>query len=212
MTRGPSGQSRSIRAPWRSFLRAASRRSIPLEQVPELVSSLSGVETGEHGNYDGALVRWLDAHIPHTGAREADLLRLLAGRAPAEPRLVAWEGTRYRADASYAEAVRISRLLGEDARPYISSAGELVALADALNATELPVDGVRRFASQLSAMGQAVGWDVPGDWTGDAADRYATVSRALAAAARAGEPAPLDGSHVRCSRSQTTCSRAACSS
>jgi hypothetical protein len=169
------------------ILRAASRRSIPLEHLPELVSSLSEVDPAEHGDYEGALVRWLDAHIPHTGPMEADLLRLLAGPIPQEPRLVAWEGTRYRADASYAEAARLSRLLGEDARPYISSAGELVSLADALNAAELPLDGVRRIASQLSAIGQAVAWEVPGDWTGDAADRYGTVSRALAAAARAGD-------------------------
>ena len=35
-----------------------------------------------------------------------------------------WEGIRYRADPAYGEAVRVSRLLGEDARPYVSSAAD----------------------------------------------------------------------------------------
>ena len=165
--------------------RAASRRSITPERLAELVSSLSAIEPAEDGDYEGALVRWLEAHIVHTaGAWEADLLRLVAGPAPPEPRIVAWEGTRYRADPAYGETVRISRLLGEDARPYVSSAAELVALADTLKAAELPADAIRRSAAHLSAVGQAVGWEGPGDWTGDAAERYGTVSRALAVAAR----------------------------
>jgi hypothetical protein len=169
------------------IVRAASRRSIKPERLTDLVSSLSAVEAGEGGNYEGALVRWLDAHIAHTtGAWEADLLRLVAGPAPQEPRLVAWEGTRYRADPAYGETVRISRLLGEDARPYLSSAAELVRLADALNAPELLPDTVRRSAAQLEALGQTVGWDSSGDWTGDAAERYETVARALSAAAGSG--------------------------
>ena len=86
--------------------RAASRRSITPERLAELVSSLSAIEPAEDGDYEGALVRWLEAHIVHTaGAWEADLLRLVAGPAPPEPRIVAWEGTRYRADPAYGETV-----------------------------------------------------------------------------------------------------------
>ena len=86
--------------------RAASRRSISPERLAELVASLSAVDPGDQGDYEGALVRWLEAHIPHeAGAREDDLLRLVAGTAPAEPRLVVWEGTRYRADPSDRKSV-----------------------------------------------------------------------------------------------------------
>jgi hypothetical protein len=168
--------------------RAASRRSVSPERLTELVSSLSAIDPGEDGDYEGALVRWLDAHTAHTaGQLEADLLRLVAGTAPTEPRIVVWEGTRYRVDPAYGEAVRVSQLLGEDARPYVSSAARLVAMADALQAEELPLDSVRRSAAELSALGEAVGWDASEDWTGDAADRYATLSRALAVAAGAGD-------------------------
>ncbi len=169
------------------LVRAASRRSISPERLAELVSSLSAIEPVDDGDYGGALVRWLDAHITHTtGQIEPDLLRLVAGTTPPKPRSVMWEGMRYRADPAYGEAVRVSRLLGEDARPYVSSAARLVAMADALGAAELPLELVRRSAADLAAVGQAVGWEPPGDWTGDAADRYGTLSRALALAAGAG--------------------------
>jgi hypothetical protein len=168
--------------------RAASRRSISPERLAELVASLSAVDPGDQGDYEGALVRWLEAHIPHeAGAREDDLLRLVAGTAPAEPRLVVWEGTRYRADPSYGETVRISRLLGEDARPYVSSAVELVAMADALESAELPLDTVRRTAAHLAAVGQAVGWEPSTDWTHDVEERYEGVFRRLTAAAGGGD-------------------------
>ena len=72
-----------------------------------------------------------------------DLLRLVAGAAPAEPRFVVWEGTRYRVDIAHAEAIRVSRLLGEDARPYASSAVQLVKMADALGRAALTVDEVK---------------------------------------------------------------------
>jgi hypothetical protein len=169
--------------------RAASRRSISPERLAELVVSLSAVDPGDEGDYEGALLRWLEAHIPHKagGAREADLLRLVAGTAPAEPRLVVWEGTRYRVDHAYGETVRISRLLGEDARPYVSSAAELVAMADSLEAQELPVGTVQRAAAHLAAVAQAVGWEPAADWTGDVAERYQAISRTLTAAAGAGD-------------------------
>jgi hypothetical protein len=168
--------------------RAASRRSVSRERLSELVSSLSAVDPGEHGDYEGALVRWLDANIVDTtGQLEGDLLQLVAGTPPPEPRVVVWEGTRYRADSAYSEAVRLSRLLGEEVRPYISSAARLVAIADALRAADLPLEVLRRSATDLSAVGQAVGWEPSEDWTGDAPDRYSTLTAALAVAAGAGD-------------------------
>ena len=194
--------------------RAASRRSITPERLAELVSSLSAIEPAEDGDYEGALVRWLEAHIVHTaGAWEADLLRLVAGPAPPEPRIVAWEGTRYRADPAYGETV-----------PHITPARRgctplrLVGSRTRRAGRHAEGGGVacRRDPPQCRAcVSRGSGRRVGGAWRLDR--RCGGALRHRLPGARSGgtcgqTPAAFDGSAVRCSRSRTIFSRAACSS
>jgi hypothetical protein len=168
--------------------RAVSRRSIAPDRFADLLSSLSAIDPDGRGDYDGALVRWVDSQLGHTAAGlDDELLELVAGAAPAEPRLVEWEGTRYHVDVARSEAIRVARLLGEGARPYVSSAAKLVKLADALAGAGLVRARLRDHVTELSAIGRAVGWAAAGDWAGDVPQRYDTVAEALGRAARAGD-------------------------
>lgn len=183
--------------------RAAVRGGLTPDALARAVSTLSGVELGGRGDYEGRLVRWLiawlDAHLRHgpagaewnvaaAGPVERDVVATLAGPVEIEPRFVEWEGTRYRLDFAQAEAIRLVRLLGDRARPYLSSARTLVAIADAVATGTLTGERLRQQAAALRELGPAVGWDRSGNWVETEADRrYRDADAALQRAAHAGD-------------------------
>ena len=186
--------------------RSATRAQVPPAELAALVSSLSSVEITARGDYEGALVRWLAAHlarVPHATALDVpaagDLERaaIAAAAGPPEPdqRFADWEGTRYRVDFSHAEAIRLTRLLGEHARPFLSSARRLVDLADTLGG---PAAQAPSAASILDSVAADTGLELKDLWTGsEAPARYRQASAALARgatdskSARAAVPALL---------------------
>ncbi len=185
-------------------VRATRRGSVARDALPALVTSLASVDVTAHGDYEGRISRWLDANLrgpkvvpppvadvgamafdDTTGPVEYDLLRILAGRAPAEPRMVEWEGTRYRVDFAAAEAARLARVMGEHPRPYLSAARTLLDIADALEGADHNKDALRRHAAEMDRVAQDVDWPA---WQGtDAASRYQDAAAALQRATRDGE-------------------------
>jgi hypothetical protein len=163
--------------------RATSRGSIPVDAFAALVASLSAVETSERGDYEGRLVRWVDTQLltrvtpvsttppaaadgngdvqePAAGPVERDLLRLVAGAGGnADQRFIEWEGTRYRVDPASAEVVRMSRLIGEEPRPFLSSARTIAGLADAMSEAPVTRESLRHDAETMERVEQAVAWD-----------------------------------------------------
>jgi hypothetical protein len=177
--------------------RATLRGSLRAESLPEIVVSLAAVDVSERGEYEGRLVRWLDAHLTRAawnpaailedesasdkdenGSIDGDLLRMVAGPTAVEPRFVDWEGTRYRLDLTAAEATRLARLLGDRRRPYFSSARALVAIADTLEARGLTGDGLSQQGRIFDQVTHAGAWEEARD--------YRDVASALGRAAREG--------------------------
>jgi hypothetical protein len=181
--------------------RAALRGTISSSTLATLVTSLCAVDTSERGDYEGRLVHWLDSELlgqltpaltsapvapdasgdiqEAAGPVEHDMLRLIAGAAPsADARFVEWEGTRYRVDLASAEAVRMSRLIGENPRPYLSSARTIAGMADASAEAPATPESLRRDADTIERVAQAVAWD-----------RCRDVSAELQRAARDGDVA-----------------------
>jgi hypothetical protein len=159
--------------------RAATRSGLTPDTVARLVSSLSAVEPNARGDYDGRLVRWLGDQlqrvpaggpldVPTAGPLERAALAMLAGPDASQPHVVEWEGTRYRLELGTAEATRIVRLIGDHARPFLTSARSLVEMADQLGQPKLPVDVVRRASDAFLELSTVVGWAGPG--LGDATD------------------------------------------
>lgn len=153
--------------------RAALRGSLPANALSRLVMSLSAVDLSEGGDYEGRLVHWLvswmeahwreaprraELHENAAGPVEEDVLRMLAGPAVVEPRFVDWEGTRYRLDLARGEAARLARLIGEQPRPFLSSARTLVIMADSLGEPGLTRERLRKEADALERVAQAVKW------------------------------------------------------
>lgn len=181
--------------------RAASRRSIPRARLPALVTSLAAVNVTDRGDYEGAMVVWVDTHLreaaaaiptddssgqadEETGGSE-DLVRLLAGLSERPAKFVEWEGTRYRLDPARAEALRISRLLEPEAEACLSSARALVKMAQTASTPGVTSGVLEREAAALDAITRAVGvaegprWartDVPARF-GQAADALQRASR-----------------------------------
>lgn len=187
--------------------RAAVRGGLPAGTLARLVSSLSAVDVTEAGDYDGGLVRWIDAELLPLARTGADpqptdgdttgapggyagdrvqhrLLRLMSGPSPGDGPLVDWEGTRYRVDLAAAEATRLAQILGDAPPPLLSSARELVMLADALQAGNASIDRLRAAAATLAAVGRAI----QGGPTDDEARRAREVGEALQRAARSADP------------------------
>jgi hypothetical protein len=154
--------------------------------VAAAVTSLSAVDLGKGGDYEGRLVQWLTAFVGEhastnsgsptapdpslsvsdteaiarvPGDLDRDALRIVAGPVSSDRRYVDWEGTRYRFDVATAEAIRLARLLGENHRPYITSANALVEIADALAGKDLTRDTLRRQLDALVGVGTATGWE-----------------------------------------------------
>ncbi|MGH9311230.1 MAG: hypothetical protein ACRD1U_17770, partial [Vicinamibacterales bacterium] len=186
--------------------RTALRGSLPADALPQAVSSLAAVEHSGRGDYEGRLVGWLaafvDAHKAHTSATsidgmyaealnamDGDTLRMAAGRNRPDWGVVEWEGTRYRLDFAAAEASRIAGLLGPNARPYLSAARGLIAIADTLSAPNLTREAFQSQTAAIEPIARSGGWDAataesfrraaritsPRD-----AERLATVLRVLA--------------------------------
>ncbi len=159
--------------------RAVLRGSLGADTLAPLVRSLSAIETNDRGDYEGRVVRWLDADVlprveaPPTAADgyreslaaaagpvERDVLRLLAGAGPrGEAHVIDWEGTKYRVDVAAAEMVRMSQLIGENPRPYLSSARAVAEMADAFGAAGLTRDDLSREAESMDRVVRAVAWD-----------------------------------------------------
>ncbi len=154
------------------------------------VTSLSAVDLGEHDEYEGGLVRWLAGFVSAcAGSRPApaptadpslsgtdaeviarvpgdldrNVLWLIAGPVSSDPRYVEWEGTRYRFDVATAEAIRLARLLGDNYRPYFTSAQALVAIADSLADKDLKREALVAQLDALVSAGTAIGWQGAGD-------------------------------------------------
>ncbi len=156
--------------------RAAQRGGLASASLPDAVLSLSRVELSRGGQYEGRLVRWLidfvDAHERNVSTAPASasmvdavvqtvggpfdraVLRLAAGFSAAPPRVLTWEGTRYRVDHAAAEAIRLARLLGDGYPPYLASARQLVEMADALVAPGVTREMLRRHAADLHMLGR----------------------------------------------------------
>ncbi len=193
--------------------RAASRGSLTADAASKLVSSLTAIDTDEHGEYAGRLVTWLAGWLstdagsaqktaPGTsaadgsidalyesaaGPMEEDALRLLAGPPTGTPRLVDWEGTRYRVDLPRAEAVRITNSQGQPSRPYLSSASATIAIADALADQGLTRETVRQQSEAFDRLWPRDangGADEPG---GNVLVRYRETTAALKRAAASGD-------------------------
>jgi hypothetical protein len=193
--------------------RAALRGGLPPAALARLVSSLSAVEPGKGGDYDGGLVRWLTVFVDgqprspsmHGGAvvvrspRDGDddaivgrvagdmdraVLRIAAGPVAVPARFVDWEGTRYRVDHASSEAIRLARLLGEDHPAYVSSARDLIGIADAVGEPALSRDTLRRQADALAQVAQAVGWEPTGGAGTSARAEAPAAYRETAAALR----------------------------
>lgn len=150
--------------------RAAPRGGVPPEKTSELVRSLSAVEIGVRGDYEGRLVRWFDELFRHApamdepadegaGQVERAVIQILAGAPARDARFVDWEGTRYRVDLRRAEALRLVRLLGDEPRPYLSSARALVDVADTLASTRLTREALARQKETLEEIADSVGGD-----------------------------------------------------
>jgi hypothetical protein len=84
------------------------------------------------------------------GPIEGAAIRLLAGPAAREPRLLVWEGTRYRLDLRQAEAMRIVKTLGDAPRPDLSSAEAAVSAADALSESGVTRETLRQLAQGMA--------------------------------------------------------------
>ena len=174
--------------------RAARRGSVPAPSLPGLIASLSALEISERGDYEGRLVGWLEARLRELSPRREDpprpvnasademldrapgpverqLLALLAGPVAQPSRFVAGEGMRDRLDFASAEAARLTRLLGEQAPPYLSSAASMIAVADALEQKTLTRETTRIQLEALNRIAGDVALDNGEAWMGTGVPR-----------------------------------------
>lgn len=157
------------------IMRAGSKGSLTSEAVASHVTAVSAIDVDGKGNYDGRIVRWIDEQLSlrtgsTNGAQQAvpaeasigpvedALVALLAGPSDRNAPVLEWEGTRYRLDLSHAEVVRLVRLLGEEPRPYLSSARTLVRVSDALEKPSLTRAAVADEVRELEPVAARVGW------------------------------------------------------
>ena len=182
--------------------RAALRGGLAPDALARLVTSLSALELTNRGDYEGKLVTWLDETlraaarpseplVAASGPMENDALAFLAG--PVEHvRVVEWEGTRYRIDFARAEAMRMAKLLGEQARPFLTSARTLVAVADAIGASGATREHFQRELARLKEVGAAAALETAGAWSDDGIPkRYKEAASAIQRAANSGDRAAV---------------------
>jgi hypothetical protein len=193
--------------------RSASRGSLTPDAASKLIASLSSIDTDEHGDYAGRLVSWLggwlsadarpspkavaaappaDGSIDElydsaAGPIEEDALRVLAGPAPPAPRLLDWEGTRYRVDLPRAEAVRLTNSQGRSPRPYLSSAWTVIGIADALADQAMTKEALRQQAEAFERLWQPEAHPSPDEPVSDVFTSHREITAALKRAAGSGD-------------------------
>ena len=193
--------------------RAASRGSLTPDAATKLIASLSAIDTDERGEYGGRVVAWLGGWLagdggsaqktPATapaaegsldalydsaaGPMEEDALRVLSGSAAGGPRLVDWEGTRYRVDLPRAEAVRITTSQGPGSRPYLSAASAVLAIADAFVDQRLTPDALRQHAETFERLWKQDANGNPDDSLSEVLTSHRDLSTALKRAAGSGD-------------------------
>ena len=142
------------------------------------------------------------------GPMEEDALRVLAGPPSPTPRLVDWEGTRYRVDLPRAEAMRMTSALGASRARICPSAWRSLRIADALADRGLTREALRQQAQAIAQLCDA-GLQLAAA-TKPRATRLAEPAgnHDGAAARRAGQETfePRRASLRRCGCSPTTCS------
>ena len=165
--------------------RSAVRRHLPPAEVARLIASLASLEVSAKGNYEGRLVRWLEAQV---GVADGDvplerrLIRWVSASAIAGTSVVEWEGTRYRVDPEFAEEARLSRLLGDEPTPFLTTARALVQVAGTFG-RQPPRAQLRASAEALS---RAAG-TITGALSKDDASRFEEVNKSLQRAATAAD-------------------------
>ena len=183
--------------------RTAIRGGLQPRQLGAAVSSLSAIDFSAQQEYEGKLVRWLarwaesqmqvlgvapDLGANMAGRFEHDLIYIMSAPSAFEPRVLEWEGTRYRLDFARAEAIRVIRLIGDQPRPFLTSAKEAVAIADRLTAKSFTTEGVRQELDNLEAIGKALGWDrTDGGPRSDLQRHHRDAADALKRAAESGD-------------------------
>jgi hypothetical protein len=190
--------------------RAAARGSLTPQAATKLISTLSAIETDEHGDYSGRVIGWLaswlsvdakpaqkmsaaapaaegsieELYDSAAGPMEEDALRVLTGPTAATPRLIDWEGTRYRVDLPRAEAVRITNSQGQASRPCLSSALAVMAITDSLAEQGLTRETLRQQADAFEHIWQQDPNVAVDDPAGDVFSNHREISAALKRAAR----------------------------
>jgi hypothetical protein len=139
-------------------------------------------------------MRWIDMNLAAggSGGPEARLRGLISGGSPATPRLIEWEGARYRVDLAHGEALRLSTLLGRQHRPLFSSAAALVSIADTLGGPRPTVDKVIAAQRDLSRLADDVAID-GNAWANELAGRYRKVVADLDRSARSRSVSSVSG-------------------
>lgn len=180
--------------------RAAGRGGLRPDDLASHVSALSAVEVNDRGDYEGRLAEWfvswvasywgdspVDVYAEGAGPLETEAIAIAAG--PAGPgQFVDWEGTRYRVNFARAEATRLARLLGDDPRPFLSTARALIALERFLSGSTIPRERLREEAENLGKIAGAVGCHGREMWRGsDVARQCTDLVTALQRAAHVGD-------------------------
>jgi hypothetical protein len=175
------------------LVRAAIRGGLDSDALARLVTSLSALEFSNRGDYEGKVVAWLDETLRAaaksrplavlSGPMENDAVVFVAGPV-GDVRVIEWEGTRYRIDFSRAEAVRMAKLLGEQARPFLTSARTFVAVARAVAESGATREQLQREVDRFKQAGAASALDTPSAWTDEGVPkRYKDAVAALQRAA-----------------------------
>lgn len=175
--------------------RSASRGGMDWPEAQVMARSLIAVELAPRSDYAGRLVDWLDTslasrrqHMPALSL-ERLLLQLVAGPAPLPRHTIEWEGSRYRVDLAAAEIERIQRLLGEQARPWLTSAHTFAALAADLTDPARAADARVRAHDVVTAVAARVGWtgDDPDPRQRDTMARFRELIPLIASRSRTGD-------------------------
>ena len=192
--------------------RAVTRGSLTSETATRLVSTLAAIPLNDRGDYEGGVVAWLgnwldpnpqstrktrpsgpaadgsvdDVYESVAGPIEEDALRVLSGPQPSQPRMLDWEGTRYRIDFARAEAIRLTRSQGESSRPYLSSARTVLSIAEALG-TRPTRETLQQQAQAFSRIARREGAEEDDESVAEMFASHRDTASALQRAARSGD-------------------------